>query len=429
MGSVYQAEDTRLGRQVALKIVRENSPLDAESLERFQREVQAASRLSHPYICTVYDAGEDGGLPFLAMELLDGQTLAEKINSRPVPTKEILYLGIQIADALAYAHEQGFVHRAVKPCSVFVTSRGDAKLLDFGIAKKLRPETSLGATTISASLTFNGNVIGTMPYMSPEQVQGKTVDARTDIFSLGAVLYEMATGQNPFAGDSVATTLAEIIRGEPQPARFLNPGLPDELERIIGKALEKAPADCYQSAKELMVDPRRLVKQLAVTSQAKPVPKGSPWLSNSRANLLSYETLGSLGMVSAAIAVPMTSGPVSGPLDSQQITFVAEPKQGPLFRDGSRLHFTNGGVPSEMAVSGGTIAPMRALESGMRLMDISSDASEVLVQKPDPNNDIGRGSLWVSSTLGGTPSLLARWPRAFSDTADAGCPAAVAACQ
>ena len=267
MGAVYRAEDARLDRQVALKVLLDDSVLDSTSVERFQREARSASSLNHPYICTVYDAGEADGVPYLAMELLEGKTLAAMIAGHPLKTETILHLAIQICDGLQCAHEKGIVHRDLKPTNIFVTSRGDAKILDFGLAKKMEPDSpATGASVVATAMTQYGQLLGTTPYMSPEQVEGKNLDARSDLFSLGAVLYEMATGLAAFRGANAATILAEVLRSEPQPARMLNPELPAELERIIGKALEKDVADRYQSAKELMVDLRRLTKQLTASA-------------------------------------------------------------------------------------------------------------------------------------------------------------------
>jgi serine/threonine protein kinase/tetratricopeptide (TPR) repeat protein len=260
MGAVYRAEDTQLNRQVALKVLLDDSLFDRTSLERFRREARSASSLNHPYICTVYDAGEDNGNPYLVMELLEGRTLADVIASRPLKTATILHLAIQVCEALQYAHEKGIVHRDLKPPNIFVTSRGDAKLLDFGLAKKM--PSNLASDVTASAMTKFGQVLGTMPYMSPEQVEGHDTDGRSDLFSLGAVFYEMATGTRAFQDKNSATLLAEILRGEPIPVRVLNPDVPAELQRIIGKLLEKDPADRYQSAKELSVDLRRLTKEL-----------------------------------------------------------------------------------------------------------------------------------------------------------------------
>lgn len=242
MGVIYRAQDIRLNRDVALKLLSDSSLADQESIQRFQREALAASALNHPHICTVYEVGEDQGTHFISMELIEGHTLAETLLSGPLALQELLRLGIQIADALEAAHKKRIVHRDLKPSNIFVTSRGDAKLLDFGLAKELCRESAAtaDAATISAAMTIRGQVLGTVAYMSPEQAQGKEVDARSDIFSFGAVLYEMATARKAFSGESAATIFAEILRSEPGPASTVNPRVPQDLERVISKALEKA---------------------------------------------------------------------------------------------------------------------------------------------------------------------------------------------
>jgi eukaryotic-like serine/threonine-protein kinase len=414
MGTVYRAQDTRLDRQVALKLLPDASLFDQDSLNRFRHEARAASSLNHPNICTVYDAGEDNGVPFLAMEVLDGQTLGQMIASHALPTETILRLGIQVCDALECAHQKGIVHRDIKPSNIFVTARGDAKLLDFGVAKQVQPNVGATDATLPTSLTMKGQMLGTAPYMSPEQLQGKTVDARSDLFSLGAVFYEMATGLQAYRGDSVATIVAEILRGEPRSVRTLNPEIPGELQRIIRKALEKDPADRYQSAKEVMIDLRRATRDLESPHETEKLIRPSA-LSPLRSKLLWCAAAALLAAIVIGVAIGLTPSPVSGPLDSKQVTFSAVPKDGPLFSDGSRLYFQGRGQPSEMALTGGMVAPMRALE-GMYLMDISRDGSKVLAWKTDPNDNVGRGTMWVASILGERPRKLndhlaqaARW--------------------
>jgi len=280
MGVVYKAEDIRLGRLVALKFLPENAAVEAHALERFKREARTASALDHPNICTIYEIDEDQGRPFIAMQLLEGQTLRERIGDQPVPLGTLLDWGLQITDALQAAHAKGIMHRDIKPANIFITTRDQAKIMDFGLAKLTLPDTgSSGDVTMSVSgpLTHTGAAVGTLAYMSPEQARGEPLDVRTDIFSFGVLLYEMATGKQAFTGPTWAVTVHAILGQAPLSLNESMPGLPHRLQEIIDKSLVKNRDLRYQTAAEVHADLLKLRQDVEAGKKIKTVRIAAVW--------------------------------------------------------------------------------------------------------------------------------------------------------
>jgi len=412
MGEVYRARDSKLGRDVALKVLPQAFAREADRLARFQREAKVLASLNHPNIASIYGLEDSASTHALVMELVEGPTLADRIQQGPIPIEEALKIARQICEALEYAHERGIVHRDLKPANVKVTPDDAVKVLDFGLAKALEGDAASidisTSPTISRMVTQAGVLLGTAAYMSPEQAKGKSVDRRADIWAFGCVLYETLTAKKTFDGETVTDTLAAVMKDDPDWSK-LPATTPARVRLLLQRCLQK---DSRQRLRDIG-EARILLEEVidgapdaaAASAPATPAERrrrALPWL------LAGVATLVALVVSLVLIATVNAPSPASGPLNWKQVTFTADHTAGPIITDGTRLYFHSEDGPLEMSVNGGPAAPLRASIPGMGMLDISPDGSELLAWKNELslNDETGRGSLWLVPVLGGYPRKL-----------------------